>query len=958
MIDMVEHKGPSAQRQGGERNMNGLKRTRSNEKCLPEHTQRPKLNGCSHAGQNDTQGVTQRRTRHQLRKLGTDIDDSGNANRVDLTELIEKASGCSMIDQIEKVLEDTWPPARGNNMSVQLLKETYRALDLGLYTNRKMAIPGMAMMLWLLAGKLGEDAAYESACVVKNATLPNGLKTLIDARGSIKLDGKVVLNKWLGPAVNKPKLESKNDITSGNEGGDAKKQLLKKYSEDFIQLASVGRMVMGINAGDKITFAKLFKTEFLANQEISFFSRKTRIKKDAIINETGSGVICKCQGCSQAPNVNVMSPKDFLAHVNAKPTEILEYLKLKEHNQSFRNLVTLLSSDVLAQITTDVYPDHCFKCKLGGNLLCCDGCTTAWHIDCTSLDSMPPDDTPWLCPLCEKDGRVLKKGLVENRRKIQRIMNQANENKSKKGKGRKVQGGYKPKPGGRVRMMAPERHGRPVRNLNRNKRLFEGEKGGLISGMRVFYRARGENIIGGYIVINPSGQSGIRCDCCDRIISCSQFESHAGHAQRRQPYEHIYVEEEGINLKKIAARLPERSEGGPGGDDAHDIYTDLDALTGGCIFCREPDFQKGEFGSRTIMICDQCEREYHVGCLADNGLEKLESLPEGDWFCDDICGQIHGHFKSLVASGEMNVDILMSDEPQTAKMLLDAPLQDGPHSVEEEEEEDAVNGMRRSSRACVITPKSTIKDSPYKLDLESYTWQILNGSDGTEQTDLAIEAATKILQESFDPIMDLSTNTDLLPLMINAEQHGEWDYRGVHTLLLKYMDTPVVAAIVRAFGPQMAELPLIATSKSQRRRGHAKVLVDLYQKHLHLAGVHRLVLPAAHETVAAWKGGFHFEDMPHDDVRLAKHQLKVLVFPGTEMLWKTIAGIGPPSGHHVLKQILTEEEENDLIYVARSMVNKIEKEFELLAKSRVILTLMVERGRVNIKFDIEIPEST
>ena len=265
--------------------------------------------------------------------------------------------------------------------------------------------------------------------------------------------------------------------------------------------------------------------------------------------------------------------------------------------------------------------------------------------------------------------------------------------------------------------------------------------------------------------------------------------------------------------------------------------------------------------------------------------------------------------------------------------------------------------MRRSSRTCVITPKSTIKDSPYKLDLESYTWQILNGRDGTEQTDLAIEAATKLLQESFDPIMDLASNTDLLPLMINAEQHGEWDYRGVHTLLLKYMDTPVVAAIVRAFGPQMAELPLIATSKSQRRRGHAKVLVDLYQKHLSLAGIHRLVLPAAHETVAAWKGGFHFIDMPHDQVRLAKHQLKVLVFPGTEMLWKTIDGIDPPSGHHILKQILTEEEENDLIYVARSMVNKIEKEFEMLAKSRVILNLDIDQGQVKLTFDIRLPES-
>lgn len=41
-------------------------------------------------------------------------------------------------------------------------------------------------------------------------------------------------------------------------------------------------------------------------------------------------------------------------------------------------------------------------------------------------------------------------------------------------------------------------------------------------------------------------------------------------------------------------------------------------------------------------------------------------------------------------------------------------------------------------------------------------------------------------QESFDPIMDLSTNTDLLPLMIYARQYGEWDYKNCHVMLLRH----------------------------------------------------------------------------------------------------------------------------------------------------------------------------
>ena len=113
--------------------------------------------------------------------------------------------------------------------------------------------------------------------------------------------------------------------------------------------------------------------------------------------------------------------------------------------------------------------------------------------------------------------------------------------------------------------------------------------------------------------------------------------------------------------------------------------------------------------------------------------------------------------------------------------------------------------------------------------------------------------------------MDLASNTDLLPLMISARQVGEWDYSGMYTLLLKYCETPVVAAVVRVFGPQMAELPLIATAKSQRRRGHAKVLVDLFQKHLSMAGVHKQRLVRGIE--ALWLERIAVDDQASHGVR-------------------------------------------------------------------------------------------
>ncbi|KAL5059753.1 hypothetical protein RYX36_031357 [Vicia faba] len=47
---------------------------------------------------------------------------------------------------------------------------------------------------------------------------------------------------------------------------------------------------------------------------------------------------------------------------------------------------------------------------------------------------------------------------------------------------------------------------------------------------------------------------------------------------------------------------------------------------GGCVICRENDFSVDKFDDRIAIICDQCEKEYRVGCLWDIGLCELESF--------------------------------------------------------------------------------------------------------------------------------------------------------------------------------------------------------------------------------------------------------------------------------------------------------------------------------------------
>ena len=42
---------------------------------------------------------------------------------------------------------------------------------------------------------------------------------------------------------------------------------------------------------------------------------------------------------------------------------------------------------------------------------------------------------------------------------------------------------------------------------------------------------------------------------------------------------------------------------------------------------------------------------------------------------------------------------------------------------------------------------------------------------------------------------------------------------------LPAQNKPVAAAVLRVFGPQLAEVPLVATRHSARRQGHARVLM-------------------------------------------------------------------------------------------------------------------------------------
>ncbi|GAX73964.1 hypothetical protein CEUSTIGMA_g1414.t1 [Chlamydomonas eustigma] len=457
---------------------------------------------------------------------------------------------------------------------------------------------------------------------------------------------------------------------------------------------------------------------------------------------------------------------------------------------------------------------------------------------------------------------------------------------------------------GRIQMFCPTNTRVSVarmaqRNKNKHRRLFDGGEGSLKHGDLVTYTLHGVKLLSGMVVIPEKGAPGIRCDHCNSVVSCSTFEAHAGHGQRRNPYDGITTAY-GITLRQLAAKLPSLQEQyvappalgkrgikkgfgsaladalGALSDRCNNILSQLDSLASSCALCCQADFDKDEFSDRTVIICDQCEREYHVGCLRSTGRCDLQAIPEGEWFCCSTCSTIRKSLNRLVSRGEHTV-------PDTAKPFLgDKPLTSVAPPLLSTSAEAA-----SASQDVLIVAESRNSNT-----LDDYTWQVLRGTNSIKGAATPLKQILDLLQESFDPIIDVTTQEDLLYRMVYAQPLGEFDFQGMLAILLKHKGVPVCAGVLRVFGEHLAELPLVATKAEARRKGHCRVFIAAIEDQLHQLGVGVFSLPAATAAIPTWINAFSFNYMGLRELQAVQSELRMLMFPGSKVLFKTL---GPPT---------------------------------------------------------------
>ncbi|KAK3024427.1 hypothetical protein RJ639_044601 [Escallonia herrerae] len=251
------------------------------------------------------------------------------------------------------------------------------------------------------------------------------------------------------------------------------------------------------------------------------------------------------------------------------------------------------------------------------------------------------------------------------------------------------------------------------------------------------------------------------------------------------------------------------------------IVGSLDVEVGGCVLCRGHDFSKSVFGPRTVILCDQCEKEFHVGCMKEHKMASLKELPKEKWFCCRDCNNIHSTLQKLVVDGE--------------EKLPDSLLN-------------------------IIKKKNEDKGFEGSSDFD-IRWRLLYGKSASEDTRALFSNAVAIFHSVFFYVVEALVYAigDFLNFL-QKELEGPRFWRHVFSSV-------VSAGIFRVFGKEFAELPLVATVSDRQGQGYFQSLFSCIENLLGSLNVRDLVLPAAEEAESIWLKKFGFEKIPPDQAR-------------------------------------------------------------------------------------------
>ncbi|KAJ8532333.1 hypothetical protein K7X08_012256 [Anisodus acutangulus] len=370
---------------------------------------------------------------------------------------------------------------------------------------------------------------------------------------------------------------------------------------------------------------------------------------------------------------------------------------------------------------------------------------------------------------------------------------------------------------------------------------------------------------------------GILCNCCGKVLSISEFKSHAGFKLNR-PCLNLFMESgKPFTLCQLEAWSDEYKARRAVSQTAQ--AEERDQNDDSCGRC-------GDGGE--LICCDNCPATFHLACLF------TQELPEGSWYCSQCtcqkCGDVVKYSEALSSPGGLKCSQCEHKYHEAcSKLRITKSGQASDTWFCSENCQEVYEGLH--SRIGLVNPL-----------MDGFSWTLLRCIHGdhrvhSAQRFIALKAecnsklavALTIMEECFLPMVDPRTGIDMIPHVIYSwgSQFARLNYHGFYTMILEKDDISVAVASVRIHGVTVAEMPLIATCSKYRRQGMCRRLLNSILEMLKSFKVEKLVISAIPGLVETWTSGFGFEPLEDCEKRSLSH-INLMVFPGTVWLKKSL----------------------------------------------------------------------
>ncbi|TKY74975.1 Increased DNA methylation 1 [Spatholobus suberectus] len=405
------------------------------------------------------------------------------------------------------------------------------------------------------------------------------------------------------------------------------------------------------------------------------------------------------------------------------------------------------------------------------------------------------------------------------------------------------------------------------------------------------------NVVGLYSVVFCRGANnvtkkgklwrrGIVCECCSVFFSLTRFEDHAG-CNKHRPSASIFLEDgrslldcqkEALSSQQNVSGFMEEEE-----ERDHRGYQN-DSI---CFLCR--------YGGE-LVLCDRCPSSFHLSCLG------LDLVPDGDWFCSACCCKICKRPRHKEDCAD-NVDVDSVLICHQCERRYHVGCLKGLGFTGKEIHLDNININWFCSSACekIFFSLQKLMGKPIRVGGDNLTWTLLKAvksdnigeSDRTwnevERSSQKLSVALGVLRECFDPVIDAFFGRDMMAEVVfsRGSELNRLNFRGFYTVVLERDEEVISVATVRIFDKRVAELPFVATRMQFRRLGMCGMLMNEIEKQLTELGVERMVLPSAPNVIDTWINSFGFTRMTRSD----KSQFLDYVFldfEGTTMCHKLL----------------------------------------------------------------------